>query len=307
MNIYLGNHHLPHYSQGIALTIGNFDGVHQGHRQILQRLRQEADSRGLQSVLMTFEPQPAEYFARKSGKSAPYRLTPMRDKMAILAALSCLDSVWVSRFNHELSSISAKSFIENILLKRLNTKYILIGDDFCFGRNRTGDFTLLEQYLPIDRISSVEIANRRASSTAVRQALFAGNLKLARQILGYDYRLSGRVMHGKKLGRKLGCPTANIYLPAHHYALSGVFVVDVEGSFGRLRGVASFGVNPTISQQKRQKLEVHIFDFKKDIYSERLTVHFLHKLRDEELFADIGQLRKHIYADMDAARAWQSC
>lgn len=306
MDIYPGQRQLPHYSQGVALTIGNFDGVHMGHRQILHRLRQEADSRGLPTVLMTFEPQPAEYFARKLGKPLPYRLTPMRDKMALLNATSCLDAVWVSRFNSEFSQIPAVSFIENILLKQLNTKYMLIGDDFCFGKNRTGNFDLLGQYLAVDNINSVEIANRRASSTAVRQALANGDLPLAKRILGYDYRLSGRVMHGKKLGRKLGCPTANIYLPAHHYALSGVFVVQVSGCFGHRRGVASFGFNPTVSQNKKQKLEVHIFDLNENLYSERLTVHFLHKLRDEAQFANVDELRERIYADMDIARAWQA-
>ncbi len=307
MQIWLGQPHRPHFQAGCALTIGNFDGVHRGHKHILQRLRTEADARGLPAVAMLFEPQPKEFFARKLGHTLPRRLSPLRDKLALLAQTGCLNGVWVQRFSQHFAAQSAESFIRQILCADLNVKYLLIGDDFRFGAGRSGDFALLQQQpdFVTERTPSVLVEDVRASSTVVRQALAEGRLAEASRLLGHDYVLSGRVKHGAKLGRTLGCPTANIALPAYHYPLNGVFVVAVHGTFGSRRGVASFGVNPTVSETVQQKLEVHLFDWQGDLYGQRLQVRFLHRLRDELKFDSLTALQNQIWADMAAAQAWQ--
>lgn len=305
MDIWFGSS-FPIAPGGCAVTIGNFDGVHQGHNHILQRLCAEARTRNLQSVAIVFEPQPAEFFARQHGKSQPYRLTPMRDKIRLLAETNCLDAVWVQRFNPQFAAMRAEAFIQQHLLQRLNTKFLLVGDDFRFGQNRQGDFDLLlkQPEFITENTPSILISGSRASSTAVREALVAGRIDVAEQILGHRYTLSGHVKHGAKLGRTLGCPTANIQLSAHRYALTGVFVVEVSGSFGMRQGVASFGKNPTVSHSEMAKLEVHLFDFSGNLYGERLTVSFLYKLRDEQKFVDLIELQTAIAQDMAAARHW---
>lgn len=307
MEIWFGLNRKPVFAQGVAATIGNFDGVHLGHLHILRRLKEEAQKRSLPAVAIVFEPQPPEFFARKFNKPLPFRLSPLRDKLMLLEATGCLDAVWVLRFNQSFADIPAQTFIDRLLRQSLDTRYLLVGDDFRFGAGREGDFAMLQsqQGMFTERTPSVLIENMRVSSTAVRQALAGGLLDCASSLLGHDYVLSGRVKHGAKLGRTIGSPTANIHLPNHHYALSGVFVVEAEGSFGRKRGVASFGVNPTVSQTSRQKLEVHLFDFDGNIYGERLHVHFLHKLRNEEKFPDIESMMVQIQADMAEARSWQ--
>ncbi|MFV2029756.1 bifunctional riboflavin kinase/FAD synthetase [Neisseria sp. S1] len=308
MNIWFGQNQAPNFPQGAAVTIGNFDGVHLGHLHILQRLKAEAKSRGLPAVAVVFEPQPQEFFARKHGREQPYRLTPLRSKLRLLRETGCLDAVWVLRFNQAFADISAQEFIDRLLRRGLNTKYLLIGDDFRFGAGREGSFETLQQQegMVTERTPSVLVENIRASSTAVRQALSSGNLAYAGKILGHDYTLCGHVKHGAKLGRTIGCPTANVQLAQHHYALSGVFVVEVEGFFGKRRGVASFGSNPTVSSTLKQKLEVHIFDFSEDLYGKRIHVRFLHKLRDEEKFDSLEDLKKQIWDDMDVARNWRA-
>lgn len=306
MQVWLGSGQKPQWPAGTAVTIGNFDGVHRGHRHILQRLRHEADARGLAAVAVVFEPQPQEFFARQNQRQLPFRLSPLRDKLGLLADTGCLDAVWVLRFNPHFAAMTADNFIRQVLLADLHTRYLLVGDDFRFGHARHGDFALLQQQSDFDteRTPSVLVADERASSTAVRRALASGDLAAAKAILGHEYVLSGHVKHGAKLGRTLDSPTANIHLPSHHYALSGVFVVDVVGAFGRKRGVASFGFNPTVSATRTQKLEVHIFDWQGDLYGQRLSVYFLHKLRDELKFDGLSALKAQIMADMHQARIW---
>lgn len=305
MNIWLGSNLSP-TQHASAVTIGNFDGVHSGHLHILQRLKNEATHRGLQSVVVIFEPQPNEFFARQHHRSPIARLTPLRDKLQLLQQSQYVDEVYVLRFNHQFAQMPASSFIQTILRERLNTRYLLVGDDFRFGQARTGDFDLLRRQPDFitERTPSILIAGERASSTAVRQALNTGRLDQARQILGHDYQLSGRVKHGKKLGRTLGSPTANIHLPPHHYALHGVFVVEAISSLGKHQGVANFGSNPTVEQTHSPKLEVHLLDFQGNLYGKRLSINFLHKLRDEQKFASLEKLVQQIHADMDAARNW---
>ncbi|MDO4997279.1 MAG: bifunctional riboflavin kinase/FAD synthetase [Neisseria sp.] len=306
MNIWFGEQGLRQMAQQSAVTIGNFDGVHRGHLHILQRLQNEARARGLRSVVVVFEPQANEFFAKMRDLPAVSRLTPLRDKLRLLRDSGCVDDVLVLRFNAQFAAIEVNDFIEHFLRQGLQTRYLLVGDDFRFGRGRVGDFDLLaaQNDFVTERTPSVLVAGTRASSTAVRQSLQAGKIEQAQHILGHEYVLNGRVKHGKKLGRTINCPTANIHLAQHNYALNGVFVVDVSGDFGRKRGVASLGVNPTVADGTKQKLEVHIFDFHQEIYGQRLSVHFLHKLRDEEKFADLDSMMKQIYLDMDAARAW---
>ncbi len=305
MNIWLGSNLSP-TQHASAVTIGNFDGVHSGHLHILQRLKNEATHRGLQSVVVIFEPQPNEFFARQHHRSPIARLTPLRDKLQLLQQSQYVDEVYVLRFNHQFAQMPASSFIQTILRERLNTRYLLVGDDFRFGQARTGDFDLLRRQPDFitERTPSILIAGERASSTAVRQALNTGRLDQARQILGHDYQLSGRVKHGKKLGRTLGSPTANIHLPPHHYALHGVFVVEAISSLGKHQGVANFGSNPTVEQTHSPKLEVHLLDFQGNLYGKRLSINFLHKLRDEQKFATLEKLVQQIHADIDAARNW---
>ena len=306
MKILLGGTPVPN-APPAAVTIGNFDGVHLGHRHILQRLKSEAAARGLQSTAVVFEPQPAEFFARLRGCEPPPRLTPLRDKLRLLHESGCVDNVRVLRFNRAFSQMPAEDFIEHILQRELNTRYLLVGDDFRFGRDRAGSFDLLQNQggFVTERTPSILVAGIRASSTAVRQALSDGLLEYAKKLLGHDYVLSGKVKHGQKLGRTINAPTANIQLPPYHYALSGVFVVEADGAFGTRRGVASFGFNPTVSNNRSQKLEVHLFDFDGDLYGQRIFVRFLHKLRDEQKFASIEELKTQILQDMDDARRWR--
>ncbi|MBR6877632.1 MAG: bifunctional riboflavin kinase/FAD synthetase [Neisseriaceae bacterium] len=307
MKIWLGNK-LPERTQGSAVTIGNFDGVHLGHRHILQRLKTEAKARQLFSVAMIFEPQPREFFATKSAQLSPFRLSPLRDKLRLFKQTQCVDAVWVQRFNHAFADLSPTQFIQDILLTQLNTQFLLVGDDFRFGKHRNGDFALLQQQneFVTENTPSILVADARASSTAVRESLAVGRLDLATQMLGHHYTLSGHVKHGAKLGRTFGCPTANVHLPHYRYALSGVFAVEVSGSFGRKRGVASLGLNPTVSQTLQTKLEVHLFDFSGSLYGQRIEVAFLHKLRDEQKFANLDELKQAIMHDINVARMWHT-
>ena len=307
MRIRLGRHNAPDFPQGAAVTIGNFDGVHLGHKHILQKLKYEADLRGLPVAVVIFEPQPKEFFARKAGKKLPYRISPLRTKLRLLRETGCIDAVWVLRFDQSFADMTAQTFIDRLLRQTLDTRYLLIGDDFRFGAGREGCFELLSQQpdMQTERTPSVIVEDIRTSSTAVRQALSDGLLEYAKKLLGHDYVLSGKVKHGQKLGRTINAPTANIQLPPYHYALSGVFVVEADGAFGTRRGVASFGFNPTVSNNHSQKLEVHLFDFDGDLYGQRIFVRFLHKLRDEQKFNSIEELKTQILQDMDDARRWR--
>ena len=306
MNIRFGNTAFRPHPHGSAVTIGNFDGVHLGHRHILERLRHEADERGLAAVAIVFEPQPQEFFSRQRGAEKPFRLSPLREKLRLLRDTGCLDAVWVLRFNARLAAVSAADFIQHLLIEQLHTRHLLIGDDFRFGAGRQGDFSLLSRCpdFTTERTPSVMVQDVRASSTLVRQALSEGRLGYAASLLGHPYSLSGRVKHGAKLGRTIGCPTANLHLPPHHYPLCGVFVIAAHGAFGTRYGVASFGQNPTVSSLPTQKLEAHLFDFADNLYGQRLRIDFLHKLRDEAKFPGLPELQAQIAADIAHAREW---
>ena len=286
-----------------ALTIGNFDGVHLGHQRMLARLRGEADARRLPTALLTFEPHPREFFARGEPTA---RLSTLRDKIAFLRQSGWVDYVFVYRFNHGFSRMAADEFTHKVLLEELKTRYLLIGDDFQFGADRKGDFSLLSSTggFVTEAMPEVLVEGERASSSLVRDRLAKGDLAAAQTLLGREYQLSGRVIHGKKLGRTIGFPTANVHLPHRRPALHGVFVVEVETEEGRLGGVASLGRNPTVSRTQDYKLEVHLFDFDGNLYGRRIIVRFLKKLRDEARYDDLSALVAQIELDAISAKTY---
>jgi riboflavin kinase/FMN adenylyltransferase len=285
----------------IALTIGNFDGVHRGHQAMLSRLSEAADDLALPPAVLTFEPHPREFFARAS---APPRLSTLRDKLERFASLG-VARVHVARFDASLARLSAEEFIDKILVRTLKVGWILVGDDFRFGHDRVGDLALLREKaanFSVEAMPTVAIDGERASSTAVRSALALGNVEHAAKLLGRPYTLSGHVAHGDKLGRNLGFPTANVVL-RHKPALSGIFAVRVHRLGDEARtGVASLGVRPTVKQGAKPLLEIFVFDFDEAIYGRRIAVEFLHKLRDEERYADLDQLTRQIRVDVAQAR-----
>jgi len=288
----------------IALTIGNFDGVHLGHQAMLQRMEAAASKRGLPACVMTFEPHPREFF---TPDQAPTRLTSLREKLELFAAYG-VDQVYICRFNRQFANIAADDFAADILQRKLQTKWLLIGDDFRFGAKRAGDFALLNAAgaklgVEVEAMHSVTLDDLRVSSTAVRQALAGGDLPLASRLLGRPYSISGRVEHGESLGHKIGFPTANIQLKHNRPPLWGIFAVEVAGLDDHpLQGAASLGVRPTVMNNGLPTLEVHLFNFDRQIYNRHVRVDFLHKLRDEMKFPDLETLTEQISADVKNAK-----
>ena len=283
----------------VALTIGNFDGVHRGHQAILEALRAQAVARGLAPSVMTFEPHPREFF---SPAKAPTRLTSLREKLELFADAG-VQRVYLCRFNKKFSGISAQDFMQEIL-RKLDARLVLVGDDFRFGAGRAGGLDdLREQGFVVESLADVLIDGERVSSTAIREALAAGELSRAERLLGRPYGSSGHVAHGDKLGRQLGNPTANIYMLHDRPPLFGIYAVKLSG-LGEcdLPGVASLGVRPTMKENGKPLLEVHLFDFDRDIYGRHVRVHFLKKLRDEAKFPNLEALKRQIAADEQAAR-----
>jgi len=288
-----------------AVTIGNFDGLHLGHQAMLARLQDVARTRGLPTCVLSFEPHPREFFAPDQ---APARLSSLREKAEHLQRLG-IDRLHVFRFDRAFSALTADAFIEQVLGRTLQAQYVLVGDDFRYGAKRAGDFALLQsagQSLGFDAefLPTVEVAGERASSTAVRSALAAGELDHAARLLGRPYSISGRVVHGDKLGRDIGFPTANIQLKHNRPPLMGIFAVELCGLNGApLPGVASLGKRPTVKGADAVPvLEVHLFDFNADIYARRVRVEFLHKLRDEAKYPDLDSLVAQIRRDVDNAK-----
>jgi riboflavin kinase / FMN adenylyltransferase len=288
----------------VALTIGNFDGVHLGHRAMAGLLTDAARKRQLASCVMTFEPHPREFFAPDR---APTRLTSLREKLELLAQLG-VEQVHVRRFDYDFARVTAEEFIEEVLVAGLGARWVLVGDDFRFGARRQGDVVMLRESLArrgieVTQMPTVLLDGIRVSSTAVRERLACGDLHGAAQLLGRAYSISGRVVGGERLGKRLGFPTANLLMKHNRPPLAGIFVVEVLGlSERRLEGVASLGVRPTVKEGGAPVLEVHLLDFARDIYGEHLQVRFLHKLRDEEKFADLDILQHHIARDVEEAR-----
>lgn len=287
-----------------VLAIGNFDGLHLGHRALLERLTATARQHGLPPAVMTFEPHPRELF---TPEQAPARLTSLREKLALLESCG-IEEVFLLHFSRKLAGLTAEEFIERVLVQGLAARHLIIGDDFRFGKGRAGDFTMLQTAglqhgFGVEAMHTIEIGGERVSSSAVRDVLGAGDLEHAARLLGRPYSIAGRVVHGDKIGRKLGFPTANIQLKRKRVALTGVFAVTVSGLDKRhLPGAASLGVRPTLGLGLRPVLEVHLFDFDREIYGQHLTVHFLHKLRDEARYDSFEALTAQIARDVAATQ-----
>ena len=286
----------------IALTIGNFDGVHRGHQAMLSRLVEAAEDLALPSAVLTFDPPPREFFAEAS---APPRLSSVRDKIERFAAHG-VARTYVARFDGRLASLDPEAFIDSVLIRRLGVRWVLVGEDFRFGKGRAGDLARLRaaaRTFSVEAMRTVTIDQERASSTAVREALARGDLDRAAALLGRPYAISGRVAHGEKRGRNLGFPTANLPL-RRKPPLSGIFAVRVHGLGQPRLGVASLGVRPTIEPEGKPILEVFLFDFEDSIYGHRITVEFLHKLRDEEKYDTLDALTDQIRSDVAQARQY---
>lgn len=293
-----------------ALTIGNFDGVHYGHQALLARVRSAATELHLEAAVLTFEPHPREFFAARAGdmSRAPPRIANLRDKLQSLSD-NGIDRVIVKHFSEHFSCLSPREFTERVLVDGLHVKWLMVGDDFCYGAHRAGNVEMLieagkEYGFHVTTLSTVMNENSRISSSAVRNALAAGDFVHAEQLLGHPYAISGHVIHGQKLGRTLGFPTLNLRV-AHRPALSGIFVVQVHGLGPRpLPAVASLGVRPTVDDSGRVLLEVHLFDYAQSCYGKLVRVEFLEKLRSEEKYADLPTLTAAIAQDSLNARAY---
>jgi riboflavin kinase/FMN adenylyltransferase len=305
MELIRGLYNLRPGHRGCAATIGNFDGVHLGHQAVLGQLAERAGELHLPVTLITFEPQPREYFRPES---APPRLTRFREKVEVLRRYG-VDRILCLRFNDRLAGLAPEEFIRLILLEGLDVKYLVVGDDFRFGRERAGDFSLLEETgaargFQVVNMHTFNMGAQRVSSTRVREALQRGDLAVAESLLGRPFRMSGRVSHGDKRGRLIGFPTANIFLHRTATPVAGVFAVEMFGIEGEpAPGVANVGTRPTVGGT-RSLLEVHLFDFDRDIYGRHVQVSFLRKLRDEVRFESFEALQRQILRDAEQAQSF---
>lgn len=319
MKVFRGWHH-PELARACALTIGNFDGVHRGHQAMLALLRAEAQQRGLPACVLTFEPHPRDFFAARARQPslAPARVGTLRDKLVDLAACG-IDQTVVLPFDAELAALAPQDFIDQVLLRGLGARYVLVGDDFRFGAQRAGDYAWLDaaglrQGFDVARMNSYEVHGLRVSSSAVRDALGQGRMADAATLLGHPYCISGHVVHGRKLGRSLGFKTLNQRFAHWKPAASGIFVVHIHGLTEQaLPGVANLGVRPSLDPRDvnggRVLLETHVLDWPTALgpegaYGKIVRVELLHKLHDERRYADIDALRAGIAQDRQDALAW---
>ena len=299
-----------------ALTIGSFDGVHRGHQAMLALLINEARHRALPPCVLSFEPHPRDFFARRAGKPglAPARIATLRDKLAELERCG-IEQAIVLRFDERLAALAPMDFIDQVLVRGLGARYVLVGDDFRFGAQRVGDYALLDaagdaRSFDVARMQSYEVHGQRVSSSAVREALAGGDMPRATALLGRPYSVSGHVQHGAKLGRELGFPTLNLRWPHPRSAAMGIFVVRVHGLAARaLQGVASLGQRPTVDASGRILLEAHCFDWpaalgRDGAYGKLVKVELLHKLHDERQYPSLEALKQGIAQDCTDARAW---
>ncbi len=307
MQLVRGLHNLKPEHRNCALTIGNFDGVHYGHQALLRLLSEKARKNGIPAVLMSFDPLPHEYFSKN--KPAP-RLTSARERYTSIAELDESlrpDLLLILRFDDTLAQLSAEEFVSKVLVDALAVKAVVIGDDFRFGKNRTGNYDYLktagaELGFEVSALSTHSVDNMRVSSTGIRQALLENRLQDAERMLGRPYRICGRVAHGDKRGRTIGFPTANIRLKRPALPLGGVYSVTLcSPELGDVPGIANIGKRPTVDGV-RDQLEVHLFDFEKDIYGMNICVSFHHKIRDEIKFDSFELLKQQIELDCVKAR-----
>ena len=308
MELIRGLYNLRPHHRGCVATIGNFDGIHLGHQAVLGQLSEQADELGLPLVVITFEPYPQEFFS-PAGESPP-RLTRFREKLQALRRYG-VDRVLSLRFDKVLSQMSAEAFIEQLLINGLDVRYLVVGDDFRFGHRRQGDIAMLraagdQHGFQVVEMHTFEVEGTRVSSTRVREALGSGELNRAAQLLGRSYRMSGRVVQGDQRGRTIGFPTANIHLHRRVTPLRGVYAVEMFGLTGGvespIKGVANIGHRPTVNGTRCQ-LEVHLFDFDREIYGEYVQVEFIKRLRDEKRFDSFAELKTQIELDAAQARA----
>jgi len=310
MRVFRGFQHRALASE-TALTIGNFDGMHRGHQAMLRHLLRVARARQLVPTVLTFEPHPRDFFATRSGRTAqaPAHISTLRDKLCALRDVG-VEQVVVLRFDQRIAELTPQDFVERIVLQGLHARYVLVGDDFRFGTARSGDFSTLSAVLTAagaqaERLPAVRQSDLRISSSAVRDALQAGDLQTAQLLLGRPYAISGHVIHGAKLGRQLGFPTLNLRFDRARPALAGVFVAQVHGLAAQaLPAVASLGTRPAVETDGRMLLEVHVFDWSGDAYGKLVKVDLLHKLRDEAHYPDLARLTAAIAQDCAQARAW---
>jgi len=308
-----GHYNLQNRHRGCAVTIGNFDGIHLGHQRLIERVRERAATHNLKSCVVSFEPLPVEYFVATDKQ--PPRLTPLREKLTLLRQYK-VNQCLILPFGHRLAQTNADAFLQQVLINGLDTKYLLAGDDFKFGKDRSGDIQTLKAAASqfdytVEQAHTVTQNNARISSTQIRALLKEGNLKDAANALGRDhYCIQGRVEYGAQLGRTIGFPTANLTLKNHKLPLRGVFAsyVTIESDLvstppERFPAIANIGVKPTV-HGTQLSCEVHLLDFSKDLYRKRLRLHLAHKLRDEKKFAGLDELRAAIATDEKNARQW---
>lgn len=309
MELIRGLQNLRPGHRGCVATIGNFDGVHKGHQTIIKQACDKAAELSLPVVVITFEPQPREYFRQQE---SPPRLTRLREKLHALRELE-VERVLCLRFNDYLAGLTAEQFVQQILVDGLGIRHLIVGDDFRFGRGRVGDFEFLRQAgeqhgFGVTNTHSVMIDDQRVSSTRIREALMVGDLRLVEILLGRPYCMCGHVAHGDKRGRTIGFPTANIYLQRHATPVKGVYAVRMNGlAEGPVNGVANIGTRPTVDAGTTILLEVHLFDFNREFYGEHVDVCFVEKLRDEQRFESFAALKQQILLDAEKARAVLSC
>ena len=305
MQLIRGLHNLTRPLPPCAVTIGNFDGIHLGHQHVLEQLKDAAKQRKLPTAVVVFEPQPIEFFAPDK---APKRLSRFREKLNYLKSQH-IDYLLCLKFDQSLSVLEANEFVKSILIDGLNTRHLVIGDDFRFGKNRLGDFVLLRECglefgFEVENSDTLLIDGHRVSSTRIRACIQDGDFEQAEQLLGRPYSLCGKVSHGKKLGRTLGFPTINIKMGDKTLIVKGIFAVRVKGIDNRvLHGVASIGTRPTVNGVDTI-LEVYILDFNQDVYGYCVDVEFLHKIRNEEKFDSLEELSRHIENDIKLAKTY---
>lgn len=299
MRVIRGLHNLGDTDRGVAVTLGNFDGVHRGHQALLSQLRQQAP--GLPACVVLFEPQPLEFLRPQQ---APPRLQNLAEKLRCLRRLG-LEQVLVLRFDQLLARMPARQFVQQVLIDGLAAKHLLVGDDWRFGYRRSGDFQLLQQLaetgaFALAQLDTVALAHERVSSTRIRDALASGDVSAAAQCLGRSFSLRGRVIHGQKLGRKLGAPTANIALRHASPLRHGVYCVRLN----QQAAVANIGLRPTVEGSRGEHLEVHLLDGVHHLYDQFVEVEFERFLRPEQAFANLEELKLAIAADVSQAREY---
>lgn len=304
MRLIRGLTQLQPLKNGCVLSIGNFDGVHTGHQKVIEKLAAKGKFMNLPVVIMIFEPQPLEFF---QGDHAPSRLMRLREKVIQFKSLP-VDILLIVKFNNSFANNSADQFIADFLVNKLKVKYLVVGDDFHFGKARCGNYAILKEKglslgFEVEDTRSFFLKDFRVSSTLIRDALAVGELSEAKLMLGRDYSVSGRVAQGNKRGRTIGFPTANIALFRKNTPVTGVFAVTMTGINGKeIRGIANVGTRPTVDDGKKVILEVHLFDFNQDIYGQYVEVHFKQKVRDEVRFDSLTTLKQQIKKDIVVAK-----